>query len=64
MNFLLSVVMDKVSGDAYPDNTLGPQWSEVLPYLIVFVVAFALGYGVRHLIQIYRDAPDDDSDGT
>ena len=52
------VVSDAVSGDGKPENYTGLSAETWIAILITFVIAFLIGFGVRHLIQVFKDAPD------
>ena len=52
------VVSDAVSSDGKPDNYTGLEPETWIAILITFVIAFFIGFGARHLIQVFKDAPD------
>ena len=58
-NIVNSGVNDSVSsGDGTPGNHTGLEPETWVAILITFVIAFLIGFGVRHLIQVFKDAPD------
>ena len=54
----LGVVDSATSGDGKPGNYTGLEPETWIAILITFVIAFLIGFGVRHLIQVFKDAPD------
>ena len=46
------------SGNNIPSNRTGLEPKTWIAILITFVIAFLIGFGVRHLIQVFKDAPD------
>ena len=58
-NIVNSGVNDSVSsGNGNPGNHTGLEPETWVAILITFVIAFLIGFGVRHLIQVFKDAPD------
>ena len=58
-NIINSGVNDSpTSGNNIPSNKTGLEPETWIAILITFVIAFLIGFGVRHLIQVFKDAPD------
>lgn len=57
MNWLLD---SKQSGNNVPDGIVNSISLEFVVFLLItFIVGFLIGFGVRHLIQTYKEAPED-----
>ena len=62
-NTLLDVVNSGVvdsptSGSGQPSNYTGIDAETLIIVSITFVIGFLIGFGIRHLIQKFKDAPD------
>lgn len=58
-NIINSGVNDSAtSGNNIPSNKTGLEPETWIAILITFVIAFFIGFGIRHLIQVFKDAPD------
>lgn len=56
---MITLLDSMQTGNAQPDGTIGFFNSDTLILvLIVFIIGFCIGFGLRHLIQVFKDAPD------
>lgn len=54
------VIDSPMTGGNSPDGSHGGFNSDILILiLIVFIAGFAIGFGIRHLIQKFKEAPNE-----
>ena len=53
------IIDSPTNGSGQPSNYTGINTETLIIVLITFIIGFLIGFGIRHLIQKFKDAPDD-----
>ena len=55
------VVDSPTTGDNIADGVVNSNSAAIfIAVLISFIVGIAVGYGIRHIVQLFKDAPKDE----